>query len=761
MEITTMPSSQKVVVIAALAAAVGVLIGGLIGHFGTSTGPPLTEAQEEYLRTMDLMIADQWEQGLDTDNKFILESIDRQKMKEDLRILTEKPHLAATPRDVFLAKMIRDRWTEAGLDTVQMVPYTLLLSRPNVSNPNLVTWEDGSGATVFKSQYKEKVIREDDYDENFVHAFNAYTPAGDAMSEKGYGVVYVNYARVEDFDKLEELGVNVTGTVVIARYGKIFRGNKVQHAQERGAKGIIIYSDPQDVALEGEGPEEVYPNTFWLPGTGIQRGGTYLGDGDPLTPGWPSTDEAYRLKEEEADLATIPTQPIGYEDARIIMEKLGGMAPPEGWVGGMEGIKYNLGPAFLPEFIDFTLKLSTHNYLLQLPNYNVIGTIKGAVEPDRYVLIGNHRDAWGYGASDPSSGTTQILETASVFGKLMKKGWRPRRTIVFCSWGAEEYGLIGSTEWVEEHVAKLQERAVMYVNTDTCASGPMFTSSASPFLWDAIIKVTSMVPGVRGGATIYDEWKDSYLKLKKDAKEPVPKTLGSGSDYAAFNVYAGIPSIDYWFRRDKVKYNISTYAYYHTGYETFYMVSENVDKEFKIHQGCGRVASLTLKYFADSLVLPYSLQRYPEVMAKAIKGLKKKQVDQLNEIYPNFPKLGEAIANFSSSVDTFTANLKNTIMMDPLKARSINDQMMMLERIFIIPGGLPGRITARHAVFAPSQFDGYASSAFPGLADLMYKIDDLQGQELEERKNALRRHISDLTIIVQQAANYLKDFEFI
>ncbi|KAG7155531.1 Glutamate carboxypeptidase 2-like 4 [Homarus americanus] len=383
-----------------------------------------------------------------------------------------------------------------------------------------ITLVDGSGGVVFTSNYKEKPLRDGDDDPDFVHAFNGYAPAGSVSSEAGRGVVYVNYGRVEDFDKLEELGVNVSGCIAIARYGKIFRGNKLLHAQERGAKGMILFSDPGDVAQEGVADDDVYPYTWWLPGTGMQRGTTYMGSGDPLTPGWSSTANAYRLTMEDADLPKIPCQPIGYDDARVILEKMGGMAAPdEAWKGGLDGLAYNLGPELLDEYSGYTLHLDTHNTFQQYTSYNVIGTIKGEVEPDRYVLIGNHRDAWGFGASDPSSGTAQILETARVMGQLMADGWRPRRTLVFCSWGAEEYGLIGSTEWVEEHVEKLQERSVMYLNTDTCASGPILHVPGSPLLWDAITDITKMVPGVRQGPTVYDELKDYYTAMNKTSIE--------------------------------------------------------------------------------------------------------------------------------------------------------------------------------------------------------------------------------------------------
>ncbi|KAG7165785.1 N-acetylated-alpha-linked acidic dipeptidase 2-like 2 [Homarus americanus] len=531
---------SQTVVLAAAAAALGLLIGGLIGHFGT---PTISQEDKEKIRTMERLVADKWvtEEYL---NKRIIDLVDPDKLRDNL----------------------------------------------NVS------------------------------------------------SEAGRGVVYVNFGRVEDFDKLEELGVNVSGCIAIARYGKIFRGNKLLHAQERGAKGMILFSDPGDVAQEGVADDDVYPYTWWLPGTGMQRGTTYMGSGDPLTPGWSSTANAYRLTMEDADLPKIPCQPIGYDDARVILEKMGGMAAPdEAWKGGLDGLAYNLGPELLDEYSGYTLHLDTHNTFQQYTSYNVIGTIKGEVEPDRYVLIGNHRDAWGFGASDPSSGTAQILETARVMGQLMADGWRPRRTLVFCSWGAEEYGLIGSTEWVEEHVEKLQERSVMYLNTDTCASGPILHVPGSPLLWDAITDITKMVPGVRQGPTVYDELKDYYTAMNKTSIEMT--TLGSGSDYAPFSFYCGIPCLDLWFRRDKNKNEISIYPSYHTGYETFYMVDHNVDPGFRIHQGCSRLASLMLRFFADSALIPYSLEQLPKTIKEGIDSFKKNgKRDELIKIYENYGK---------------------------------------------------------------------------------------------------------------------------
>nr|XP_053650513.1 N-acetylated-alpha-linked acidic dipeptidase 2-like isoform X1 [Cherax quadricarinatus]XP_053650514.1 N-acetylated-alpha-linked acidic dipeptidase 2-like isoform X1 [Cherax quadricarinatus] len=749
-------------VLTVVAGAVCLVIGGLVGHYCIKN---LSSTDKEKIRIMEELVADKWDSESELNHK-IMESINRDNLRTNLKELSRLPHLAGTERDHQLARMIRDKFMEAGFDTADLVPYDVLLSRPNHTNPNLVTLEDGEGRVVFSSAYKEKLLLEEEDQPDSVHAFNGFTPAGEVRTESGRGLVYANYARVEDFDRLEELNVSVRGCVVIARYGKIFRGNKLVHAEKRGAIGLILFSDPNDVALEGQEKEAVYPNTWWLPGSGIERGSTFLISGDPLTPGWPSTAQAYRLKIEDIDLHKIPCQPIGYDDARVILGKIGGTpAPSDAWKGGLAGVEYNLGPELKNQFSSYILRLSTHNVFQVYRSYNVIGTIRGKVEPDRYIMIGNHRDSWVYGASDPSSGTAQMLETARVLGQLISSvGWRPRRTLVFCSWGAEEYGLIGSTEWVEEHVNKLQERAVMYLNTDTCAAGPIINVPSSPLLWDPLTTIMKLVPGVRDGATIYDEWRAHNAAQNRNQTSPEMRTLGSGSDYDAFYFLCGIPCVDFRFRRDKNKYDISRFPAYHSGYDTFYMVDKNIDPGFRIHQGCSRIASLLLKYFADSLILPYSLQHLPKVMQKTLDVFRESgKRDKLMKICGKYSVLEESLENFTDAVTTFVRHLEEERLknLDPVSIRAINDQMMKIEQVFILPIGLPGRPNVRHAVFAPSQFDYYSTSCFPGITDLLYGMEDLSGRDRLMREDQIKRHVSDLTIMIQRASSYLRDFHVI
>ena len=457
------------------------------------------------------------------------------------------------------------------------------------SNPNKIHILDDSGQKIFESKHKEVELKEGDGHPEFVDAFNAYTPAATIEGD----LVYVHYARVEDLRELKNLNMTVEGKICMARYGKIFRGNKIKNCQDAGAIGVILFSDPGDVAAQGTEPENVYPNTIFLPGSGIQRGGTILYKGDPLSPGWPSVPNAYRIDPKDAKgMPSIPAQPIGYDDAKILLEHMGGPPVPENWQGAIQNLTYHLGGSMKNQ--GYKVRLSTHNHFDNVKSSNVIGYINGAVEPDRYVILSNHRDAWGYGSVDPSSGTAQLMEVARSFGEMMKKGWRPRRTILLISWATEESGLQGSTEWVHHHTVKLMHRTVGLVNTDICVSGPIAKPQASPVFKDSVINALKMAddPTTNGSRKYYEFWEEwTNLKNKGDHKKPYVKILGSGSDHAPFAFYANIPAINLRFKDDTKKYpGVGQYPMYHTGFETFYLVDKLIDPGFKIHKTCAQVS---------------------------------------------------------------------------------------------------------------------------------------------------------------------------
>ncbi|XP_076313900.1 N-acetylated-alpha-linked acidic dipeptidase 2-like [Tachypleus tridentatus] len=579
-------------------------------------------------------------------------------------------------------------------------------------------------------------------------AFNGFSPSGNVTGEP----VYVNYGRVEDFDELEALGVNVSGKICLSRYGKIFRGNKVWNAQQRGAVGVILYLDPVEVALEGTDPEHVYPKTWWMPETAMQRGSVFTGDGDPLTPGYPSVEGAYRYAMKDTLLPKIPSQPIGYGDARNILSLLSGQPAPTNWSGGFN-ITLHLGPGFAGDDSDKRIRLQVYNKFNQTVNYNVIGYIRGDIEPDRYVILGNHRDAWGFGAVDPSSGTAEMLEVSRILGKLHKNGWKPRRTLVFCSWAAEEYGLIGSTEWVEDKLPQLMDRTVAYVNSDVCASGTKFQVAASPLLASVVQEMTRYVedPG-SPEKSVYDTWKDYHSDGMGDEKEPRVRTLSSGSDHSPFAFYAGIPSIDISWVVDKKIYPIATYPAYHTAYETFDLMSRLIDPKFIYHQSCSRLNGLLLHRLSGSLLLPYNLTTYGEELQMAFHSLEEKGIlEKLEDQGISLGLLKETIDNFTKTATEWHKHTKETDLDNPLMVRQVNDQMMLVERTFIKPTGLPEQPLKRNIAFAPSKYDSYSSHGFPAIHDLSYGIDNLSDEDKHARWEEIKLHISDLTVALRQA----------
>ena len=364
---------------------------------------------------------------------------------------------------------------------------------------------------------------------------------------------------------------------------------------------------------------------------------------------------------------------------------------------------------------------------------------------------------------DPSSATAQLMEVARSFGSLLKSGWRPRRTIVLASWAAEESGLEGSYEWVYHHTAKLMSRTVGLVNTDICVSGPIVKPQASPVLKDIVVNALKMAddPTTEGSRKYYefwDEWTNQDNQGGTERKEPKFSLLGSGTDHAAFAFFANIPAINLRFKDDTKKHKgVGQYPTYHTGYETFYLVDKIIDPGFKIHRTCAQTSLHILMEMADSSILPYNLQRFPQSMKETLKVMDSANVTkQLMDNGAGIEFLKEAVDNFEKATQEFTTNLeklKNSL--DPMELRIANDQMMQLERVFNMPYGIPGRPGIRNAIFAPAKFNSYGGAAFPGISDLLHEIDDLPKEENVKRWKEVKRHVSDLMIMVNEAARFL------
>ncbi|XP_042627520.1 glutamate carboxypeptidase 2-like [Cyprinus carpio] len=686
-----------------------------------------------------------------------LDEMQAENIKHHLRKFTRLPHLAGTQQNLDLAEQIRAEWMEFGLDSVELVPYDVLLSYPNQTNPNYISIVDHLGNEIFNTSLAEPVPEGYEDVTDIVPPYSAFSAKGQPEGE----LVYVNYGRTEDFFKLQrELGINCSGKILIARYGKIFRGNKVKNAMLAGAKGIVLFSDPADYCANGVEP---YPDGWNLPGGGAQRGNVLNlnGAGDPLTPGYPAKEYTYRSGLEDAvGLPKIPVHPIGYHDAVHLLQHMGGPLPPDNWKGALN-VSYRIGPGFMDGLNQNKVRMNIHTNNQVTRIYNVIGWIRGAVEPDRYVILGGHRDAWVFGGIDPVSGAAVVHESVRAAGKLMKKGWRPRRTLIFASWDAEEFGLLGSTEWAEDNARVLQERAVAYINADSAIEG-MYTlrvdctPSLHTLVYDITKKVSSPEEGEEG-MTLYQSWHKRDNSTERDA--PWISKLGSGSDFEAYFIRLGIASGRARYTKNRKTERYSSYPVYHSVYETYEIVERFYDPSFRRLEAVARVRGGLIYSLADSLVLPLDCVEYAMSLTKyanSIYQLALKHPAAMQQHSVSFDSLFSAVENFTVAAGDFHQRLDQLDTSNALDVRMVNDQLMYLERAFIDPLGLPGRPFYRHIIFAPSSHNKYAGESFPGIYDALFDIENAVDQQ--KAWDEVKRQISIAAFTVNAAAETLKPF---
>jgi len=695
-----------------------------------------------------------------------------------LRTLTEEPHVAGTPADHKTALFVRDRLREWGWEA-DLVEYEVLLNYPSAQK-----LKDGwTGVDLqITAPYRKKlevmeapIARDkDSVSDSAFPAFHGYGTSGSANGQ----VVYANYARPEDFENLEKLGIDVKGKVVLARYGELFRGLKVRNAQKRGAVGILIYSDPAD---DGYAKGDVYPNGPFRPESAIQRGSVQflsLGPGDPSTPNGPSVKGAERLPfhprfgfpinlpvpedvlrfdgqkaetartagdlwEKETGLvredyfASIPALPISYEAAKPILEGLAGDNVPAGWQGGLP-FAYHVGPGPLE------VRLSTNMEYKLRTIWNVVAKLKGEIEPDRLVMVGNHRDAWTYGAVDPGSGTAATLEMCRALGEAVKKGWKPRRTLLYASWDGEEYGLVGSTEWAEEHAKTLGENAVMMLNVDSAVSGHELDLDGIPSLRDLVLDSAEAITDIRSGRTLRKLWveksrarwasqapvdlSDADLDAadSDDPNRKAPRffpqmnSLGSGSDYTAFVDHLGIPAIDVSFS--------GRYGVYHSVYDDFHWMDTQGDPEFLTHTQAARLYTVIAMRAAGADVVPLTFTPYANAMREHLNDLRRtveRKARAAGADRSKQPFRFKGVARLSQAIDRFEAQAKSldrqineTTSQGKFSNEELsrlNDVLTRVERSFLLKEGLPDRPWFKHVVYAPGITTGYASWPFPGV----------------------------------------------
>uniref|UniRef100_A0A8C6G751 glutamate carboxypeptidase II n=1 Tax=Mus spicilegus TaxID=10103 RepID=A0A8C6G751_MUSSI len=657
--------------------------------------------------------------------KEFLHELKAENIKKFLHNFTRTPHLAGTQNNFELAKQIHDQWKEFGLDLVELSHYDVLLSYPNKTRPNYISIIDEDGNEIFKTSLSEQPPPGYENISDVVPPYSAFSPQGTPEGD----LVYVNYARTEDFFKLErEMKISCSGKIVIARYGKVFRGNMVKNAQLAGAKGMILYSDPADYFVPGV---KSYPDGWNLPGGGVQRGNVLNlnGAGDPLTPGYPANEHAYRHELTNAvGLPSIPVHPIGYDDAQKLLEKV---------------------------------KMHIHSYSKVTRIYNVIGTLKGALEPDRYVILGGHRDAWVFGGIDPQSGAAVVHEIVRSFGTLKKKGWRPRRTILFASWDAEEFGLLGSTEWAEEHSRLLQERGVAYINADSSIEGNYtLRVDCTPLMYSLVYNLTKELQSPDEGfegKSLYDSWKEKSPSPEFIGMPRISK-LGSGNDFEVFFQRLGIASGRARYTKNWKTNKVSSYPLYHSVYETYELVVKFYDPTFKYHLTVAQVRGAMVFELANSIVLPFDCQSYAVALKKyadTIYNISMKHPQEMKAYMISFDSLFSAVNNFTDVASKFNQRLQELDKSNPILLRIMNDQLMYLERAFIDPLGLPGRPFYRHIIYAPSSHNKYAGESFPGIYDALFDISSKVNAS--KAWNEVKRQISIATFTVQAAAETLRE----
>jgi len=637
--------------------------------------------------------------------------------REHLRILTQAPHIAASPEDKATADYVARKFREAGLDT-EIVEYRVWLNYPSEISVD-VTAPAGVSMHGPTREHVDGDTMADD--PRVVTPFNGMSPSGDAEAE----VVYANYGSPEDFDKLKQLNIDVRGKIVLARYGQNFRGVKALLAQERGAAGLLIYSDPAD---DGWRRGDSYPQGPWRPATGVQRGSIgymFMFAGDPTTPGVASlpglADGKRTAPDQSAQMPRIPSTPLSYADAWPILEHLSGPDTPRDWQGALP-FTYHIGPG--PARVKLHLK---QDYQFRTI-WDVIGRVRGTDFPDQWVVGGNHRDAWVFGACDPNSGTAAMLEAVHGLGELLKTGWKPKRTIVLGSWDAEEEGLIGSTEWGEQHEDELANAAA-YFNIDVAVSGSKFAASSVPSLKQFLRDITKVVSSPKGGS-VYDSWQQAnqpgadvtqvpteaigdsgHIPASQQKGEVPVGDLGGGSDYTVFLQHLGVPSIDIT--------SSGSYGVYHSAFDNFDWFRKFADPDFLYEQEMARVFGLELLRMADADVLPYDYEEYGKEIADYIDGARKKAAARFGAQALSFTEVAEAAARFEQAGRKILSRQRNL----PDDPAGLNEQLLRAERALLIPEGLPDRPWFRHAIYAPGEYTGYAPVVIPGINEAIDKHD--------------------------------------
>jgi N-acetylated-alpha-linked acidic dipeptidase len=639
---------------------------------------------------------------------------------EHSKQLSKETHVAGTPAQARTRDYVIDQMKKWGIETESRsydiwmphpVSVRVARSSPQPKEFSLAEPPVAGDPTSSLAQYP---------------TVNGYSGQGDATAE----VVYVNYGLIEDYAQLDSMGVSVKGKVAIARYGRSFRGIKAREAEKHGAVALLIYSDPQD---DGFVAGDVYPDGPMRNANGVQRGSILNPDGDPSTPGYGSKPGVPRLTPDKMEISHIPVVPISYGNANELLKYVRGPSGPRGWQGGLS-FHYHVGPG--PVRARVAVKDDRATKPMK-PIYDTFGIIRGSEFPDELVIIGGHRDGWGPGAADNVSGTVSILESARAIAEEVKAGFKPKRTIVFATWDAEEWGLIGSTEYVEDDSLRLSRDAVAYFNQDVAAQGPRFGGGGSPSLRATLRDAARVVADPNGKGSVYSEWRRASAIA--DTSEPAMGDPGGGSDFAGFYNHLGIPIAEWGFG--------GAGGVYHSQYDSYAWMTKFGDPGFQYHAAAARVGTAMVLRVANADVLPYDYVEFARTMRRYLPSIDKAVGDHrwsapTTALRAAIDRLEKEGSSFNSARDAAlggnvpTATLQKT-----------NRALMQVERALIRQEGLKSRPWFRNLIYVADENNGYANMALPSINEAIRANDE----------TLTRSEIADLASRFERAAQAVAD----
>jgi N-acetylated-alpha-linked acidic dipeptidase len=705
-------------------------------------------------------------------------------LRESMKLLAAHPHQVGSPYDKQDADWLAAKFKEWGWDA-HAETFQVLFPTPTERVVELVE------PTSFRAKLAEPPLPEDptsNQQSEQLPPYNAYSIDGDVTAP----LIYVNYGVPADYERLDRMGISVKGAIVIARYGGSWRGIKPKIAAEHGAVGCLIYSDPRD---DGYAQGDVFPKGAWRPPDSVQRGSVMdipLYPGDPLTPGVAATPDAKRLDVKDVQVLTkIPVLPLSYADAQPLLAAIGGAVAPESWRGAL-GITYHVGPG--PAKVHLHVKSSWD----LKPVNDIVATIPGSSTPDEWVIRANHYDAWVNGARDPVSGLVAEMEEARAFGEMRKAGWQPKRTIIYCAWDGEEPGLLGSTEWVEKHVAELGEHAVAYINSDSNGRGYLEVAG-SQSLQSFANGVAKDIPDPEMGMSV---WRRKQLRLIAEASSEEERNqvrgksawaieaLGSGSDYTAFLDFAGVASLNLAYGGDEESNGV-----YHSAYDDFYWFTHFDDSTFSYGRALAQTAGTAVMRLADADLLPFNfgdlstavegyvadLKRLAGRESAAIRernreiaeGLFNEPSDPSHPSVPprpepeapqlNFASLDTAREELARAADHYqrswgqAGQTAGTSLASGVSGTSggldkVNDELLRTERALTNPDGLPGRPWYKHQLYAPGFYTGYGVKTIPAVREA---IEQKQWALAQQSIGSVAKVIADEAAAIERAATDL------